>query len=346
MMDHTSHEEQSHEETTTQDHLSTPETPQPSLEVDFVEECYSKIKQELRKLVIGQEEMIDLLVAGLFSDGHILLEGVPGIAKTLTAKLFAKTITVGFSRVQFTPDLMPADVIGTMVFNAQTSEFDFKKGPLFSNVILIDEINRAPAKTQSALFEVMQEKQISVDGHTYQMQEPYLVLATQNPIEQEGTYKLPEAQLDRFQFRVKLAYPSLEEEQQILQRFQHGNHAHKGEEVKAVMEVKDVLKCRDIIGKVSIEASLINYVALLVHSTRNHGDIYLGASPRASLSILHASKAYAAMNGRGFVIPDDIRKMTVPVLNHRIILTPDKEIEGVTTEEVIQEIIQSVEVPR
>ncbi len=314
--------------------------------VEAFQQYVSKIKHELNKVIVGQENMIDLLLTGIFSDGHILLEGVPGIAKTLTAKLFAKTISVHFSRIQFTPDLMPADVIGTNVFNAKTSEFQFKKGPIFSNIVLIDEINRAPAKTQSALFEVMEERQISVDGTTYKMAQPYLVIATQNPIEQEGTYKLPEAQLDRFIFKIKLPYPTLAEEKRILKGFKEHNQAEKVENVRPVMSAQDVLTCKQLVRTVHIDDDLLDYIATIVNTTRNNGDLFLGASPRASLAIMQCSRTMAALHGRDFVTPDDIQKVCFPILNHRIVLSSEKQIEGAEPEEVIQDILKKIEVPR
>jgi MoxR-like ATPase len=274
------------------------------------------------------------------------LEGVPGIAKTLLAKLFAKTISVGYSRVQFTPDLMPTDVTGTMVFNNTTSDFSFRKGPVFSNLVLIDEINRAPAKTQAALFEVMQEKQISIDGTTYKMDEPYMILATQNPIEQEGTYKLPEAQLDRFIYRLKLNYPELEDEISILKRFKNQNDKTASQDISSIISPEDVAKIRKMVNNVEISDQLLKYIANITTNTRNNGDVFLGASPRASLSIMNSSKAIAAIRGRNFVTPDDIKYVAKHVLNHRIILNSDLEIEGVSTEEVIESILSKIEIPR
>jgi MoxR-like ATPase len=305
-----------------------------------------KIKYEIQKVIVGQDEMIDLMLAGLFSGGHILIEGVPGIAKTLTAKLLAKTLSVDFSRIQFTPDLMPADVLGTSVFNLKTSEFTFTKGPIFSNVILIDEINRSPAKTQASLFEVMEELQVTADGTTYKMGFPFLVLATQNPIEQEGTYKLPEAQLDRFLFRIKLTYPTLEQEMSILRRFREDFTTKSAAEVNAVLNEGDIRECREFVEKIHIKDDLLDYIAKIVYATRNNGDLYLGASPRASLAIMKSAKAIAGIRNRDFVIPDDIRFVAYPVLNHRILLTPEREMEGIETEDVIKEIIESIEVPR
>jgi MoxR-like ATPase len=320
--------------------------PPSGLNVDPVMLHAERVKAEIGRVIVGQEDMLDLLLAALFTGGHVLLEGVPGIAKTLTAKLLARTVNTGFGRVQFTPDLMPADVVGTPVFNMKTSDFNFKAGPIFSNVVLIDEINRAPAKTQAALFEVMEERQVTVDGVTYPMGLPFFVVATQNPIEQEGTYKLPEAQLDRFLFKIILQYPSLEEEQTILRRFQNDFGGELRETVQAVLTPKEIADCQRIIEKVYIREELLDYIAAIVHNTRNNADLFLGASPRASLSLMKASKAVAAMAGRNFVTPDDIRYVAYPVLNHRVILTPEREMEGYTTREVLDDIVKKIEVPR
>lgn len=304
------------------------------------------ILNEIRRVVVGQDKATELLIAGFLSGGHVLLEGVPGIAKTLMAKLLAKTIAVDFSRIQFTPDLMPSDVVGTSVFNLKTSEFVFNKGPVFSNVVLIDEINRSPAKTQAALFEVMEERQITNDGVTYKLEAPFFIVATQNPIEQEGTYKLPEAQLDRFVFRIRLTYPTLTEEQSILRRFAENFTFSNTENVSPVMDRAKMEECLKLIEKVHIEEQLIDYIAAIVNATRNHSGIFLGASPRASIAILKTSKTIAAMRGRDFVTPEDIQTVTYPVLNHRIILTPEREIEGLSPEDIISEILQQIEVPR
>lgn len=306
----------------------------------------AQIRQTLGNIIVGQKDTIDFLIAGLLADGHVLLEGVPGVAKTLSAKLVAKSIDASFSRIQFTPDLMPSDVIGTSVFDPRSSSFEYRKGPIFGHIVLVDEINRAPAKTQSALFEVMEERQITVDGHTYLMDEPFMVLATQNPIEQEGTYRLPEAQLDRFLFKIEVKYPTLEEETMILLN----QHQRKLEDelnaVKAVLSMEQIKACRKIIRSLHVESKLIEYVAKIVHETRNNKSLYLGASPRASLAIINGAKAFAAMQGRDFVTPEDIIKVAPPVLSHRIMLTPDKEMEGLTTSDIVMQIIQKIEVPR
>jgi len=304
------------------------------------------IKAELRKVIVGQDQFIELLIVALLADGHVLIEGVPGIAKTVTAKLFAKVLKTDFSRIQFTPDLMPSDVLGTSILNMKSSEFEFKKGPIFSNIVLIDEINRAPAKTQAALFETMEERQATIDGMTYKFSDPFMVLATQNPIEQEGTYALPEAQLDRFIFKIKVDYPSLEEEVKIIA----SHHQRKGEapqtSINAILDIASLADYKSKTQSVIVEQKIIQYIAEIVSKTRNHPHLYLGGSPRASISILNTSKAFAAINGRDFVIPEDIKKSLNPVLNHRIILTPEREMEGMTTENVIEMIVQSVEVPR
>jgi len=315
-------------------------------EIEVLNSRVMLVRQEISKAVVGQEATVDLILAALFTGGHILLEGVPGIAKTLTAKLVAKSLSVNFSRIQFTPDLMPTDVTGTSVFNLKTSEFNFIKGPVFSNLVLIDEINRAPAKTQSSLFEVMEEKQITMDGVTYRMEFPFLVIATQNPIEQEGTYRLPEAQLDRFLFRIKLKYPTLEQEAEILKKYKDDFSMKVLQEINTVMSREALKESQELIEKVHIKDEIIHYIARLVDSTRNNGDIALGASPRASLSLLRASKAIAAINGRDFVTPDDVKFVANPVLNHRLILTAEREMEGGEPEDIIREIAEGIEVPR
>jgi MoxR-like ATPase len=290
--------------------------------------------------------MIELLIISILANGHSLIEGVPGVAKTVTAKLLAKTMNVAFSRIQFTPDLMPSDILGTSIFNVKTSEFEFKKGPLFSNIILIDEINRAPAKTQAALFEAMAERQITMDGNTYEMTAPFLVFATQNPIEQEGTYRLPEAQLDRFLFKIKVNYPSLEEEIGILESKHHQKNKNLESLVTSVLTADQIADYQETIKEIIIEGNLMKYIAAIVHHTRNNANLYLGASPRASIAIMDAAKALAAINGRDFVTPDDIKKVASPILGHRVILTPEREMEGFTPEKVIKQIMETIEIPR
>ena len=315
-------------------------------DLSALNEAVMSIRSELKKIIVGQDEMVKLIIAALLAEGHILLEGVPGVAKTMTAKLVARSLNTGFARIQFTPDLMPSDVLGTPVFNPKEGTFDFKKGPVFSNIVLVDEINRAPAKTQSALLEVMEERQASVDGRTYPMATPFMVLATQNPVEQEGTYRLPEAQLDRFLFKIVVPYPNESEEIEILTRFHHLGNTRIDELVQPVLTGEQINAIRKQIKDILMEEKLLHFIAKLVHQTRNHKSIYLGASPRASLAIMNASKAIAAMQGRDFVTPEDILDVVVPVLRHRIILAPDKEMEGVTEDEVIKQIIQSMDVPR
>ncbi|MFY9243118.1 MAG: MoxR family ATPase [Polaribacter sp.] len=305
-----------------------------------------KIKGELQKVIVGQKEMMDLLLVALLSNGHVLIEGVPGVAKTITAKLLSKTIDIDFSRIQFTPDLMPSDILGTSVFNAKISDFEFKKGPIFSNMILIDEINRAPAKTQAALFEVMEEQQITMDGVSYSMSEPFMVLATQNPIEQEGTYRLPEAQLDRFLFKVIVEYPTSNEELEIIVREQALVNTTKISKIETVITGSKILEYRSLVKQIKIEENLLKYIANIVVNTRSNSLLYLGASPRASIAILAASKAFAAIDGRDFVTPEDVKRATIPVLQHRVIVTPEREMEGVTSKQIIEQIIESVEIPR
>lgn len=306
----------------------------------------NQIKADLNQLIIGQENLIDLLIVSLVSGGNCLIEGVPGIAKTMTAKLLSKSLGLNFSRIQFTPDLMPSDILGTSVFNQKNNDFEYKKGPIFSNVILIDEINRAPAKTQSALFEVMAEKQITMDGTTYKMENPFIVFATQNPIEQEGTYRLPEAQLDRFLFNIIVDYPSIESEIRIIESFNNRKN-QKIEEVPITQFSKsEIIEIQSLIHDVTIKEELIHYIAQIVTNTRVNSSLFLGASPRASLSILNASKANAILNGRSYVIPEDIKKVAPPVLIHRIVINPEKEMEGLTAKSVINQIIENVMIPR
>lgn len=320
---------------------------EPQTDFSGLHEAVGQIKAELRKIIVGQEAFIDLLVVAILADGHVLIEGVPGIAKTLTAKLLARTIDVGFSRIQFTPDLMPSDVLGTSIFHPGTATFQFKKGPIFSNIILIDEINRAPAKTQASLFEVMEEQHITHDGVTYTMEDPFIVLATQNPIEQEGTYRLPEAQLDRFMFKILVEYPSQEEEVAILGI--HNTRKSAQQEmaaIKPVLTAQKVSEFRSQVKEVHVQQNILEYIAALVGQTRANKALYLGASPRASLAILNSAKALAAIRNRNFITPEDVQELAPAVLRHRILLTPEKEMEGVTPEDVIRQIIQKLEVPR
>jgi len=311
-----------------------------------LQDTATKLKQEIARVIVGQDEMVELMLVAILSNGHVLLEGVPGIAKTLTAKVMARLISSGFSRIQFTPDLMPSDITGTSVFNNKSASFDFNPGPIFSNIILIDEINRAPAKTQSALFEVMEERQVTVDGKSYPMQAPFLVFATQNPLEHEGTYRLPEAQLDRFIFKINVKYPTLEEEFQIiLNTHERKEHSETGQ-VKPVLTAAEIIEYQRKVKYVHVEEPLMRYIAQIISNTRNHPSLYLGASPRASINTLAAAKAMAAVNGRSFVIPEDIKSVLYPILNHRIYLTPEKELEGDNENQIIADVISSVEIPR
>jgi MoxR-like ATPase len=316
------------------------------LDLTNLQQSIAAMKAELNTVIVGQEKMIDQLLVAFLSNGHILLEGVPGVAKTITAKLLAQTMDIGFSRIQFTPDLMPSDILGTSVFDLKTSEFEFKKGPIFSNLILIDEINRAPAKTQAALFEVMEERQITIDGKTYILDKPFLVIATQNPIEQEGTYRLPEAQLDRFLFKIVIDYPKLDEEVIILQREHSLQNQNKLQNIKKIITAQVIESYQTLVKQIVVEQNLLEYIAKIVVNTRENAFLYLGASPRASIAILNASKGFAALRGRDFVTPEDIKEAAVPVLQHRIMVIPEREMEGLSSVEIIKQIIETVEIPR
>ena len=316
--------------------------------IDMGELCQSleRIKSEIAKVIVGQESMVEHLLAALLANGHVIIEGVPGVAKTVTAKLLAKTIDIGFSRIQFTPDLMPSDILGTSVFNVKTSEFEFKKGPIFSNFILIDEINRSPAKTQAALFEVMEERQVTMDGIRYEMEAPFMVVATQNPIEHEGTYRLPEAQLDRFLFKIEVKYPTLSQEIEIISNQHKTKSNDKMQAVNKVISGEQLKKYQDIVKNIVVEPHLIEYIAKITIATRENQFLYLGASPRASLALLNASKAFAAIRGRDFVTPEDIKEASYAVLRHRIAVSPEREMEGLSTDEVIRQILEGIEIPR
>lgn len=316
------------------------------LDLSGLKTSADQVRTEISKIIVGQHQLIDMMIVGLLSDGHLLLEGLPGVAKTLSAKLLAKTLNIQFNRIQFTPDLMPSDVIGTSIFNLKNSEFQFKPGPIFSNVVLIDEINRAPAKTQAALFECMQEKQVTVDGVTHKLAAPFIVLATQNPIEQEGTYRLPEAQLDRFLFKINIGYPSLQEETNLLMKYHQALGNFDPATVEPVLSSDKLQEYRVLVQKIHVEDKLIDYIAKIVHQTRNNKSLYLGASPRATLYTLTAAKAFAAIHGRDFITPDDIKFVAPFVLHHRVILTPEKEMEGTAPIDIVRQVIETVEVPR
>ncbi|AXE19532.1 magnesium chelatase [Runella rosea] len=317
------------------------------IDLQDLNDAISAIKTEIGKIIVGQHHTIELLLTAILADGHVLVEGVPGVAKTLTAKLLAKTINTDFSRIQFTPDLMPSDVLGTSIFNPKLANFEFMKGPIFSNIILVDEINRAPAKTQSALFEVMEERQATIDGSTYPMSTPFIVIATQNPVEHEGTYRLPEAQLDRFLFKIVVGYPTAEQEVEVLR----GHHQRKSMaeaigEITAILQPQQLTELRAKTHLVHVEDKLLEYIAQIVLQTRNNKSLFLGASPRASVALLNSSKALAAIRGRDFVTPEDIQALAPAVLRHRIILMPEREMEGATPDDAVAQLLQKVEVPR
>lgn len=312
---------------------------------DFQEKV-NALREKIATVIVGQERAVDLILTAILADGHVLVEGVPGVAKTLLTRLISKLIDADFKRIQFTPDLMPSDVLGTNVFNIKTQEFEFHKGPIFSQIVLVDEINRAPAKTQAALFELMEERQSTVDGVTRQMSPLYTVLATQNPVEQEGTYRLPEAQLDRFMMKVNMGYPSFNEEVQILERHQENSKMIKLDDIEPIITVEQLLQLRTYIDKVIIDKSLINYIAQITQQTRLSQAIQLGASPRASICILQGAKAYALLQGRDFVTPDDIKTIVPPVLEHRLIITADAEMQGFTIEKLAQALLDKIEVPK
>ena len=330
---------------------STPSAPDDAFasDADFndLRAAADDVREEIHRLLVGQNRMVDLLLAALLADGHVLIQGVPGTAKTLTARLLARTLDVDFTRIQFTPDLMPSDILGTSVFHPGESEFEFRKGPIFSNVVLIDEINRAPAKTQAALFEVMEERQVSAEGETFALDEPFLVIATQNPLEHEGTYRLPEAQLDRFLFMIEVDYPSLEEETDILAAHHAGRTAKNLDAVESVLGADALAQYRaQVESEVHVEKALLDYIARLAQATRDHAALSLGASPRASVMLLRTAKAWAALDGRDYVTPDDIRAVAPSALRHRLLLAPEEEMEGRSVDDLIERVFDQVDVPR
>ena len=309
-------------------------------------ERIEELRQQISKVIVGQDENIDLLLTAVLANGHVLLEGVPGVAKTLLARLLSKLIDAKFSRVQFTPDLMPSDVLGTNVFNMKTSNFDFHAGPVFADIVLVDEINRAPAKTQAALFEVMEERQVTIDGQTHAMGQFYTILATQNPVEQEGTYKLPEAQTDRFMMKITMGYPSLDEEVTILERHHTNQRLTALDDITPVITKDQLVELRQMLDKVFVDPVLLRYIAGIVAQTRQSKAVFLGASPRASVAMLQASKAYALLQGRDFVTPADVRFVAPSILQHRLILTAEAEMEGITPVKAVKRLIEKVEVPK
>lgn len=319
---------------------------QPRTDLSAITKTIADIRAEVAQLVVGQHQMVDLLITALLADGHVLIEGVPGVAKTLTAKVLSRIMNIRFSRIQFTPDLMPSDVLGTSVYSLKSGEFEFKAGPVFANVVLIDEINRAPAKTQAALFEVMEERQVTIDGKRYPMEAPFIVLATQNPIDQEGTYRLPEAQLDRFLFKIQVGYPSAEEELTMLGGFQSRHMQNDLSVIRPLLTAADIAQYRQLVAGIHAEPSVLEYIVKIVGESRNDAAVYLGASPRASIAILNSSKAFAVLNGRDFVTPEDVRFVAPHVLRHRIMLTAEKEMEGFTADQLVQQLIDKVAVPR
>ncbi len=304
------------------------------------------MRQSIAQVVVGQQETVDLLLTAILANGHVLIEGVPGVAKTLTARLLARLIDARFSRVQFTPDLMPSDVLGTNVFNMKTQDFDFHRGPVFADIVLVDEINRAPAKTQAALFEVMEERQVTVDGVTHSLGQFYTIIATQNPVEQEGTYKLPEAQTDRFMMKITMGYPTIDEEIQILERHHQNLQLTALSDVRPVLTKDELVGMRQLLTQVFVDPVLMRYIVAVVQQTRQSKAVYLGASPRASVALLQASKAFALLQGRDFVTPDDVRHVAPAVLQHRLILTAEAEMEGLTPEKAVKRLIEKVEVPK
>lgn len=314
--------------------------------LEYLRERIDLLEKQIASVIVGQQRTVDLLLTAILADGHVLLEGVPGVAKTLLAKLTARLVDADFSRIQFTPDLMPSDVLGTSVFDMQGGKFEFHRGPVFANIVLVDEINRAPAKTQSALFEVMEERQATVDGTTYPMGMPYIVLATQNPVEQEGTYKLPEAQLDRFLMKITIDYPSAEEELEILTRHQQRHDFLKLEAVKSVLSCTEVMELQRMASETFVDPSLLRYMVQIVQQTRQSKAVFLGASPRATVGLLRASKAYALLQGRDFVTPDDVKFVAPYVLQHRVILTAEAEMEGWSAVKAVHRLVDKVEVPQ
>jgi MoxR-like ATPase len=318
----------------------------PALPLAQLRDAAERIRSNIQQVIIGQDDVIDQLILALLSNGHVLIEGMPGVGKTLAAKLLARTVDTGFARIQFTPDLMPSDVVGTSIFDPSSAAFTFKPGPIFSNIVLVDEINRAPAKTQSALFEVMEERQVTVDGITHPVGDPFMIVATQNPIEHEGTYRLPEAQLDRFLFKIDMGHPTVEQEELLLLRAQEGLQRMEASQVHPVITSAELSSLRQLAFQVKCDAKLVRYIAEITQATRQDKDLMLGASPRASLAVQRAAKSLAAMQGRDFTIPEDVKQVLPAVLRHRIRLSPEREMEGIQPDEAVARIITKVPVPR
>ncbi len=313
-----------------------------------IQTLYTQLKTQAAQVIVGQDQVFEQLVIALLTGGHVLLEGVPGTAKTLMAKTLAHLVQATFTRIQFTPDLMPSDIVGTSVFDISTSQFRLRKGPIFTHIVLADEINRAPAKTQSALLEAMEERQVTIEGERFKLPEPFLVLATQNPVEYEGTYPLPEAQLDRFMFKTLVDYPPVEAEQEVLRRYHRGFDAHdlSTANIQPVLAPEHIAAARQAITRVTVEEGVMLYISRLAEASRKSPDLILGGSPRASIALLLASKTYAALHGREYVTPDDVKALTPPVYRHRVILRPEAEIEGLDADKVMARVLNKVEVPR
>jgi MoxR-like ATPase len=317
-------------------------------EIRFIKYHIDRIQKELRKVIIEQNELLEYSLIALIAGGHVLLEGVPGLAKTLMIRSLAKTLSVDFKRIQFTPDMMPADITGTKVFNMQTRIFELKKGPIFTNFLLADEINRTPPKTQAGLLEAMAESSVSIDGEVMPLPNPYMVFATQNPLEYEGTYPLPEALVDRFLMKIVIKYPSLQGEKEILKRHHEGFSSDDLDRanIEAVCKKEEILACRQLVSKVKVDESLMEYIVQIIAETRNNPVIEVGSSPRGGIALLNCSKACAAYYGRDYVIPEDIKNMAIPTLRHRIILKPEVELEGITADQVLMNILSKIKVPR
>ncbi|PKM93643.1 MAG: magnesium chelatase [Firmicutes bacterium HGW-Firmicutes-1] len=319
------------------------------MDIQNVKKIYDEVRNEVKKVIIEQDKMIEYAIISFFCGGHILIEGVPGLGKTLFIKALTDSMNMSSNRIQFTPDMMPADVVGTKIYNMQSQTFELRKGPIFANLILADEINRTPPKTQAGLLEAMQEESVSIDGVTMELPQPFMVMATQNPIEFEGTYSLPEALIDRFLFKIQIDYPSLGGEVELLKRM-NDIHTRKLDSkncgVQSVCREADILAVRNTISEIKLETSLYNYIVEIVRATRNHKVIEIGSSPRGGIAIMNAAKAYAAIQGREFVLPEDIKEVAIPALNHRIILIPEAELEGIRVQNVLTEILNTVKVPR